>query len=152
MILLRQLPSSLKGKHSLWPNHHIINHFVATGRKVYESKTLPLSSRSFALSFGGLKLKSPPIKTPSNNVYPCTNLRSAANLDLHVPKTHPKSIQFLGPTICNNLPPDARSGKSLCNFKRLYQKNNQNVKKVIRSCTLCIFSRALGCVLNSRNT
>ena len=57
-----------------------------------------------------------------------TNLQSAANLKLYVPKTHLKSIYFSRPTIWNNLQPDARSPKSLCDFTQLHQKN-QNIQR-----------------------
>ena len=60
-----------------------------------------------------------------------TNLWSAANLKLYIPKTHPKSIWLSGLTIWNNLQPDARSAEaeSLRNLKQLYQKNSRSVRQ-----------------------
>ena len=75
-----------------------------------------------------------------------TNVWSAANLKLYVPKAHPKSIQFSGPNIWNNLQPDARSAKSLCSFKLLYQKNNQNSGKVICGYPFCVYYDMLSVV------
>ena len=92
-----------------------------------------------------------------------TNLWSAANLK-YGPKTHPKGTWISGPIIWKNLQPDARSAKSLHNFKQLYQKNSQSIKQsylwlhghvvyIIVFSVVCLMSvpcvyYALCCVLN----
>ena len=79
-----------------------------------------------------------------------TNLRSAASLKLYVPKMRPQSIQFSGPTIWNNLPPDARSAISLYVILSSFtQRTTKMSNNIISDCKLCIYCCALCCVLNS---
>ena len=68
--------------------------------------------------------------------------------DYYVPKPHPKSIRFSGPTIWNNLQPDARLAKSLCNLSSFTKRTTKISNKVICDYTLCIYYYALCCVLN----
>ena len=49
-----------------------------------------------------------------------TNLRSASDHKLFIPRSHQKSICFPGPKSCNNLTNETRAAKSLRQFKLLY--------------------------------
>ena len=52
-----------------------------------------------------------------------TDLRSATNDKLFLPRVHPKSIRYSGPRAWNKLKPAVRRSKSLAQFKRNYLKS-----------------------------
>ena len=52
-----------------------------------------------------------------------TNLRSVTNHKLYVPRAHPKSIRYSGPTIWNNIRLDVRTAKTVGQFKQKYHNN-----------------------------
>ena len=52
-----------------------------------------------------------------------TNLRSASDNKLYIPRTHHKTIRSSGPRMWNSLKKEVREAETVRIFKRLYHKN-----------------------------